>query len=124
MGKINNPKWTNRIDKITDVECLDFEECVKKYDSKLTYNYNDPPYWMTEKYYSKHDFGKDDHLRLADALKSMDGKFSLSYYYFQELEEWYPKNEFNWQQKDFSKAAGALKGGKQSKGTELLIMNY
>lgn len=124
MDKINNPKWTKYIDRITDVENLDFEDCTKKYDGDKTYNYNDPPYWMTEKYYSKHDFGKEDHLRLANCLKSMDGKFSLSYYYFDELETWYPKGQYNWEQKDFSKAAGALKGGKQTKGTELLIMNY
>lgn len=124
MDKLKNPRWTKYIDKITDIENLDFEECTKKYDGTKTYNYNDPPYYNTEKYYSKHDFQKEDHERLANVLKSMKGKFSLSYYHFDLLDDWYPKEKFNWQEKDFAKAAGALKGGKQTKGTELLIMNY
>jgi len=48
----------------------------------------------------------------------------LSYYYFDLLEELLPKNEFTWVEKEFTKAAGAQKGKKQNKGTELLIMNY
>lgn len=123
-GKLINPKWIKYIDKITDIENLDFEECTKKYDSEKTYNYNDPPYWKTEKYYSKHDFGESDHLRLAESLKSMKGKFSLSYYDFPQLSEWYPKDQFRWESKEFSKNSMASSGKKQTKGTELLIMNY
>lgn len=124
MDKLNNPKWTKYIDKITNIDNLDFEDCIKKYDGKNTYFYNDPPYWMTENYYSKHDFNREDHERLANTLKKIDGKFSLSYYYFDNLEKWFPKDEFNWQQKEYSKGAGASKEKKQTKGVELLIMNY
>lgn len=124
MDKLNNPKWIKYIDKITNIENLDFEECTKKYDGTKTYNYNDPPYYNTEKYYSKHDFGKSDHERLADTLKSMEGKFSLSYYDFPDLSVWFPKDKYNWQSKDFAKASMASAGKKQTTGTELLIMNY
>jgi len=54
----------------------------------------------------------------------MNGKFSLSYYFFPQLEEWFPKDEYRWEEKDFVKAASAKSGVKQNKGTELLIMNY
>jgi DNA adenine methylase len=122
--KLNNPKWIEYIKKINAIENLDFEQCTKKYDGPNTYNYNDPPYYKTEKYYSKHDFGKEDHERLSNTLKSMKGKFSLSYYYFNELNNWYPKDKFNWQSKEFSKASMAKSGKEQTKGIELLIMNY
>ena len=35
-----------------------------------------------------------------------------------------PKHKYTWIEKVFNKAAGAKKGKKQSKGVELLIMNY
>lgn len=111
-------------DKITICESMDFEEVIKKYDSTKTYFYCDPPYFKTENYYVNHDFGLTTHQRLADTLKSIDGKFSLSYYYFDNLEEWFPKNEYIWQSKEFSKAAMAKSGKSQTKGVELLIMNY
>ena len=41
-----------------------------------------------------------------------------------KLSEWFPKDKYNWKQKDFAKAAAAKSGKSQSKGTELLIMNY
>jgi hypothetical protein len=55
---------------------------------------------------------------------SIQGKFSLSYYDFPLLSEWFPKDEYRWESKEFVKAAAAKKGVKQNKGEELLIMNY
>jgi DNA adenine methylase len=84
----------------------------------------DPPYWKTENYYSNHDFDVNDHTRLAECIKNIKGKFSLSYYDFPKLSEWFPKDQYKWNQKDFAKAAAAKKDGTQNMGTELLIMNY
>lgn len=123
-SKLVDAKWQKYFDKITICESMDFEEVIKKYDSTKTYFYCDPPYFKTENYYVNHDFGLTTHQRLADTLKSIDGKFSLSYYYFDNLEEWFPKNEYIWQSKEFSKAAMAKSGKSQTKGVELLIMNY
>ena len=91
--------------------------------------YVDPPYWKTENYYSKHDFDRGDHEILCTQLKNLQGKFGLSYYDFELLQEWLPKNEFTWEEKQFTKQAGTPKeidGVKKprAKGTELLIMNY
>jgi hypothetical protein len=57
-------------------------------------------------------------------LKGIKGKFSLSYYDFQLLNEWFPKEEYKWEKKEFAKAAAAKKGKVQNMGEELLIMNY
>jgi DNA adenine methylase len=97
---------------------------IKKYDSPKTYFYCDPPYFKTENYYANHEFGINTHQRLAETLKSIQGKFSLSYYHFENLDEWFPKDEYIWESKEFSKAAMAKSGKSQTKGVELLIMNY
>ena len=122
--KLSKPDWVEHFLKITDVENMDFEDVIKKYDSESTYIYLDPPYWKTENYYSNHDFDRNDHERLASTLKNVKGKFSLSYYDFPLLSEWFPKDEYRWESKEFAKAAAAKKGTKQNMGEELLIMNY
>jgi len=122
--KLSKPDWIDHFLKITDVENMDFADVIKKYDGDSTYIYLDPPYWKTENYYSNHDFDRDDHERLANTLKEMKGKFSLSYYDFPLLSEWFPKDEYRWESKQFAKAAAAKKGAKQNMGEEILIMNY
>ena len=122
--RLLNLDTINRLTKITKCENLDYMDCIMKYDSQNTFFYLDPPYWKTENYYSNHDFDRKDHERLANILTKMKGKFSLSYYEFELLSEWFPKNQYLWEEKQFVKAAAASKGKTQNKGTELLILNY
>lgn len=117
-------KFREMFERITDVENMDFEDFINKYDNEDFFLYLDPPYYDKEKMYSNHDFGKEDHERLANVIKNMKGKFILSYYDFPGLEEWFPKDEYNWVSRKFAKASGASKGKKQNMGEELLIMNY
>lgn len=124
MDKLKNPVFREHFDKITFVENMDFQKVVEKYDSETTYFYMDPPYWKTENYYSNHDFDVTDHERLADVIKKIKGKFSLSYYDFPKLSEWFPKDEYIWESKNFKKAAAAKKDVNQNEGTEILIKNY
>ena len=122
--KLMKPDWVQHFLKITKVENMDFQEVIQKYDSPSTYVYADPPYWKTENYYSNHDFDSNDHERLADCLKGIQGKFSLSYYDFPQLQTWFPETQYVWEKKEFAKAAAAKKGKTQNMGEELLIMNY
>lgn len=122
--KLTKVEWIKMFTKIIEVENLDFEDVIKKYDSPNSYFYTDPPYWKTENYYSNHDFDRNDHERLANVLKEIKGKFSLSYYDFELLHQWFPESEFRWEKKLFAKAAAAKKGKTQNMGEELLIMNY
>lgn len=123
-SKLQDKKWQQYFDKITVCENMDFEDVIDKYDSPTTYFYCDPPYYKKEEYYANHEFGIETHERLANKLKSIKGKFSLSYYHFDQLEEWFPKEQYNWEAKEFSKAAMAKAGKAQTKSVELLIMNY
>jgi DNA adenine methylase len=124
LTQVSKPDWVEHFLKITDVENMDFSDVINKYDSESTYIYLDPPYWKTENYYSNHDFDRQDHERLANTLHQVKGKFSLSYYDFPLLSEWFPKDKYTWEMKQFAKAASAKKGEKQNMGEELLIMNY
>lgn len=123
-NKLVNPKWQSYFDRINFVENMDFQDVINKYDSPTTYFYCDPPYYKTENYYSNHSFKLEDHERLSNSLKSIKGKFSLSYYDFEKLQEWFPKNEFSWNNKEFAKSAMAKSGKAQTIGNEILILNY
>lgn len=122
--KMINSKFTNRLDKITNIENLDFEDLLKKYDHPGAFHYVDAPYYTKESYYSSNDFGFKDHERLANILKTLTGRFAMSYYYFDDLEKWFPKDKYRWVEQNFAKASGASSGKKQKIATELLIMNY
>jgi len=58
------------------IENLDFAEVIKRYDRPFTLFFCDPPYFGLSGY--KHDFSKQDHKRLADALKRIKGRFLLT----------------------------------------------
>ena len=126
--KLIDPKFQNYIDKITVVEGLDYKEVIEKYDSPETYFYIDPPYYNCEHYYTENDFGLDDHIKLAKQIDTIKGMFTLSYYEFDLLKEWYPYNSFtpryHWHKKAYTKNAGATKDGKQNKSVELIINNF
>lgn len=122
--KLSKPDWIEKFLKITDVENMDFEDFIVKYDSEKTFHYIDAPYWKTENYYSNHDFDRDDHERLANCLKKVEGKFGMSYYDFLLLHEWFPEDQYRWEKKEFAKAASAKKGQSQNMGEELYITNY
>jgi DNA adenine methylase len=122
--KLSKPEWVEHFLRITKIENMDFADVIEKYDSPTTYIYLDPPYWKTENYYNNHDFDRNDHERLAKVLHGIKGKFSLSYYDFELLHEWFPEDKYRWEKKEFAKAAAAKKGTKQNMGEELLILNY
>lgn len=122
--KLKKKDWIDHFNKITVVENMDVCDVMQKYDNKGTLVYQDLPYFSTEHYYSNHDFGINDHERVMECMKNLESKFLMSYYDFPQLSEWYPKDKFRWESKEFYKSAAARKDKVQTKGTELLIMNY
>ncbi len=60
------------------IENKDFQNLIEVYDRPDAFFYLDPPYYGTEKYYQA-QFSKEDHVRLANTLKKIKGKFLLSY---------------------------------------------
>lgn len=60
------------------IECLPYQELIKRYDRDGTLFYLDPPYWGGEKDYGKDMFEREDFERLAKQLGKIKGKFILS----------------------------------------------
>lgn len=114
--------------KKVQIECLDFEKVIRKYDSKSTLFYLDPPYIGGERYYKTKavDFKPEDHERLAKVLKKIKGRFILSYYDNKMVRERY--KGFRVIAKEVPKySVGNFKNKPDKRkplGRELLIMNY
>ena len=68
----------NRRLKDTVIENKDFEALICQYDRPNAFFYCDPPYYETEGHYEV-VFRKEDHVRLRDTLKGIQGKFMVSY---------------------------------------------
>jgi site-specific DNA-adenine methylase len=143
IDKLKKNKYTQKLKSITEFNNIDFEELINKYDSEDTFIYLDPPYARFDQkkgeddakrlfwYGSDEDdvFGPASHRRLLELIKNIKSRWSLSYYYFPLLEELLPRDKYIWIQKEVfrSSAQGGNNSdtkGEQSKGVELLIMNY
>ncbi len=108
--KLKWKAYEKSINNISEILNLDYKDIIKKYDSYSTFFYLDPPYMCREDYYINHNFNVDSHFELASCLRNIKGRFLLSYYYFNEMEELYPNCRFE------SKPT--------IMGTEWIIMNY
>ena len=94
-----------------DVYGLDYKDVIQKFDSPSTFFYLDPPYFGHETDYLNHTFTQKSHLELANILKTIKGKFMLSYQWFDGLDTWYKDYRIE------SKKCPPM-------GTEYIIMNY
>jgi len=143
IDKLRKNNYTAKLDSISEFLNIDFEVLIDKYDSEDTYMYLDPPYYKYDERTGEDDakrlfwygsdsdgvFGPASHRRLLEMLKKTKSRWSLSYYYFPLLEELLPKDKYIWKQKEVFRSSA--QGGnnhdtkkEQSKGVELLIMNY
>lgn len=116
-------KWSQRL-KLVTIENMDFERLIKEYDREESFFYCDPPYVETEKYYkNKKTFDLEDHKRLNMALKSIKGRFLLSYNDNPIVRELY-KDFRIVQSAEIEYTLGKNKHGKSKKVKEVFIMNY
>ncbi len=56
------------------IECLDFEEFIRRYDAPGTLFYLDPPYWGNEADYGKALFARGDFQRLSEGAARGQGR--------------------------------------------------
>jgi len=104
------------------LECLDFRDCIVKYDGPDTLFYCDPPYFGFEKYYDI-KFIEKDHEDLSKILKNIKGKFLVSYYPHPFIKELYAG--FNFYYKKLHKPSTYYPDIKTKPiTTEILITNF
>jgi DNA adenine methylase len=60
------------------IECLDFGDFIRRYDTPGTLFYLDPPYWGCEGDYGRALFERADFQRLAEQLGAVRGRFLMS----------------------------------------------
>lgn len=141
-NKVNNPvsrnvhlanvlaRWPEIMDvydrlRDVDIECIDFRDCLQRYDGPKAFFFCDPPYW-TPKSGSQdyvHNFSDGDHVDLARILKALKGQFMLTYEDSSIVREAYAwakirPVEFNYSVPHDGSA------GESKTGQELIITNY
>lgn len=111
-------QWAARYNRVT-LECLDFEECIAKYDGEKTFFFIDPPYPEREHLY-RTTFATVDHARLADALRRIKGKALVTLPDREDVREMY-----NWAASIRPLPIRYTMSGTSKKTDELLIfVNY
>lgn len=106
-------KWRayrSHLKNLFSVYNKDWSDIIDQFDSYSTFFYLDPPYMSKENFYINSDFIEESHVKLANKLNNIKGRFLLSYYYFKEMDHLYPNCRFE------SKST--------IMGTEWIIMNY
>lgn len=104
----------------TLIENKDFEALIRQYDRPNAFFYCDLPYFQTEGYYEVL-FKPDDHVRLRNTLKDIDGKFLLSYNDCEYIRQLYNNYYIEPISRANSLAQRYKKGGRFK---ELFISNY
>lgn len=131
-GPTHSPNWHTKffreLEKVRErldnviIECLDFEECIKRYDRQTTLFYLDPPYWTSSgtEYY-KFLFSRGSHERLRNCLLNIKGKCIVSYENIAEVREMY-KNFYIYETPTVSISSSVK--DKKTVTTELCITNF
>ena len=112
--------FADRLKKV-QIDCLDFRECIKRYDSPETLFYCDPPFVNKEYYYSI-SFTEQDHRDLAEILHRIKGKVVLSYYPHPLIKELY--SDFYVKRKRTVKYSTKRIGKPKPRAIELLLANF
>jgi len=99
------------------LECLPYQDIIKRYDREETFFYLDPPYFGRPHY--KFNFSRDAYIELADLLRALKGRFLLSLNDTPEIRELFA--EFKIHGLTFAYSS-QRKAGKLFK--EVLISNY
>lgn len=102
----------------TQIECLPYQEILKRYDSPETFFYLDPPYWLPHDYY-EHNFRESDFRALNEHLHKLTGRFILSLNDRPEVRQIF--SDFTILAVDVAYSCGRKKTGKRN--GEVLIHN-
>jgi len=100
------------------IECLPFDEFIRRYDRKSAFFYLDPPYWGGENDYGKGLFSRADFERLSTQLRGLKGSFLLSLNDRPEVRQVFKGFKIEAVKTSYSVSK---RGGKKDSAGELLI---
>ncbi|MEB9897771.1 DNA adenine methylase [Bacillus cereus] len=103
------------------IECLDYKEMIRRYDSTQTCFYIDPPYVHREHYYK---FAFDEHVQLAEMLHNIQGKCMVTYYGDPLIIDLYGDWHYITVDAKVGTVCKAELGQKRRIETEYIFMNY
>ncbi|MBQ0733937.1 DNA adenine methylase [Aquimarina celericrescens] len=109
----------DRLD-LVDIECNDALKVIKSRDTKDTFFYVDPPYFNSDMGHYK-GYKEKDFIELLELLSKIKGKFLLSSYPSETLNEFMKKQ--NWDQHAIERKVAVTKQTNKKK-TEVLTANY
>lgn len=107
----------------TQIENTDALKVITSRDTINTFNFIDPPYINADQgHYS--GYAEEEYINLLNALTNIKGKFLLTTYHSEILNEYVKKN--GWHQIEIEKPLTAYKskGGKRKRKIEVFTMNY
>jgi len=99
------------------IECLPYEEILKRFDRPTTLFYLDPPYWGRQLY--RFNFTEADFFNLEETLSRLNGKFILSLNDVPEVRKLFHRYKFK--EIDLAYTAQRSSGKRYP---ELLISNF
>ena len=102
------------------IECLDFAEFIRRYDTPATLFYLDPPYWGSEGCYGKALFSRARFEDLAGCLRGLKGRFILSLNDTAEVRDCFAGFQIEAVKTTYTIGAK----GAQPERAEVLITNY
>jgi DNA adenine methylase len=124
--RLNNKKenfsdvYTKRLE-LAQIECREAIEVIRIWDSPDAFFYCDPPYFNSHMGHYK-GYTKQDFENLLKALSGIKGKFLLSSYPSDLLEQY--TKEYKWFTRKIEGLPVSVSLGKQKRKTEVLTGNY
>jgi len=111
--------------KTVIIENLDWKDCAKRYNSKNTVMYIDPPYLNNGVNYLNNMRGIAEHTELAKWLKKSKAKWILSAYDNDETRKLYPEKDFYYHLvQSYSGMKKKKRGKKRVVNKEVIITNF
>jgi DNA adenine methylase len=130
----NASEWLGAVDGLPEVharlrpvvlEEMDALELIAREDSRVTFSYNDPPYYhptRTSDDDYAHEFTADQHRRLLDLLAGCQGKWLLSGYRSDLYDA--AATKWKWHRTDYEIANHAAGGKSKRRMVECVWSNY
>jgi DNA adenine methylase len=114
--------YARRLER-TSIYCRDAIAVIKSTDTPTTFHYVDPPYFNADMgHYG--GYTNDDFERLLQTLSEIKGKFLLSSYPCELLQQYTLKQGWHSISIDMTKSSGAGIGSTSHTKTEVLTLNY